>query len=60
MAYIITTIDLQKYRDQLERQMSVLPLSNVFSDEEKEDVKQCYLDLIAICETKLTNSIPAN
>lgn len=60
MAYIITIIDLQKYRDQLERQMSVLPLSNVFSDKEKEDVKQCYLELIAICEARMTNSIPAN
>lgn len=53
MQPIITKIDLRSYRSRLDRQMNVLHLSKIFSEEEKENVKKCYTDLIAICDERI-------
>lgn len=53
MAFIITKIDLQAYRDRIERQQSVLRFATVFSESEKEDVQKCYDELIAICDDRM-------
>lgn len=53
MAFIITQIDLQAYKERIERQQSVLRYATVFSDSEKESVQKCYDQLIAICDARI-------
>lgn len=49
-------IDLEKYRKRVELQLSILHLSLVFNDIEKETVAIIYKDLIEICDKALARN----
>ena len=60
---LFTKIDLIKYIERIKLQQEILPLSLVFSDDEKIKVKELYNELIVIAnnalerENKLHNHI---
>ena len=47
MAHLITLQDLKNERLKLINSMEILPVSQLFTDEEKEDLKAIYIDTLS-------------
>ncbi|WP_281238137.1 hypothetical protein [Flavobacterium praedii] len=57
MAFITTKKQLEAYKKRIEHQRDLLPLSLIFSEEDKGAIDTIYRDLIEICNDRI-NSLP--
>ncbi|PWA09530.1 hypothetical protein [Flavobacterium laiguense] len=53
MAFITTKKQLEAYKERIEHQMELLPLSLIFSEEDKGAIYTIYRDLIEICDRRI-------
>ncbi|WP_158728619.1 hypothetical protein [Flavobacterium sp. I-STPA6A] len=53
MALIQTKKQIQAYKKKIELQRELLPLSDIFTEEDKDAIASIYRDLIIICEKRL-------
>lgn len=53
MTILTTTKELITYKEAIERQLSVLHLSTVFTDEQREEMKGIYSKMITICNERI-------
>lgn len=53
MAFIHTKKQLKAYKKKIELQRDLLPLSDIFTEEDKGAIDTIYRDLIEICNYRL-------
>jgi hypothetical protein len=53
MAFITTKKQLEAYKKRIEHQRELLPLSLIFSEEDKGAIDTIYRDLIEICDGRI-------
>jgi hypothetical protein len=53
MAFITTKKQLEAYKKRIEHQRELLPLSLIFSEEDKVKIDTIYRDLIIICNSRI-------
>jgi hypothetical protein len=53
MAFITTKKQLEVYIKKIEHQRELLPLSDIFTEEDKDAIDTIYRDLLIICKEKL-------
>lgn len=53
MTFINSKTDLELYMKRTERQKEVLQLSTLFDDIEKEQLKECFEEIIMLCKIKM-------
>lgn len=57
MAHLLTTTDIKQERQRLINAMAILPISNLFTDKEKEDLLIIYEDTLKYYDTAIARNI---